>query len=61
MSDETTTAINIGMPPYEDAGTAPFIYFDMAPAYGVLAGAFQIEFASRILIPLADGGVQGGL
>ena len=28
-------------PPYIDPDTAPFIYIDLAPMFGVLAGAIQ--------------------
>ena len=41
-----------------DAATAPFVYFDLAPTYGVLGGAVQIELASRIMIQNPDGGVD---
>ena len=41
-----------------DSDTAPFIYFDTAGAYGVTAGAVQIELVARILVPLGDGGVS---
>ena len=45
-------------PPFRDSGTAPFIYFEAAPTYGTLAGAIQIELASRVLVPREDGGVD---
>jgi hypothetical protein len=44
-------------PPYEDSGTAPFVYFDIIPAQGVMNGAIQIELASRILVPGAGTSV----
>jgi hypothetical protein len=50
--------INPTSPPYVDGGTAEFIYFDFAPAFGVLAGAVQIELAARTLVPVPDGGVD---
>jgi len=33
---------------YENVDTAPFVYFDIAPAHGIMGGAIQIELASRI-------------
>lgn len=45
-------------PIYVDLNAVPFIYFDMAPAHGILAGAIQVELAARILNPLAEGGVE---
>jgi hypothetical protein len=45
-------------PPFRDSSTAQFVYFDFAPAFGVLAGAIQIELASRVLVPREDGGVE---
>jgi len=46
--------------PYRDPETAPFVYFDVAPTYGVYSGAIQIELASHILTPTAHGGVRTG-
>jgi hypothetical protein len=58
MTDAPNPPISAQTPPYEDSGTAPFIYFDIAPIFGVMAGAIQIELASRILIPNSSGGVK---
>jgi hypothetical protein len=35
---------------------APFIYFDAAPAFGVSAGAVQIELAAFTIIPIFGDG-----
>jgi len=43
---------------YMDNNSAPLIYFDIAPAHGILAGAIQVELAARTLNPLADGSVD---
>jgi hypothetical protein len=43
---------------YKDVSTAPFVYFDKIAAHGFMNEAIQIELASRILIPLTDGGVE---
>ena len=43
---------------YVDNNLAPVISFDIAPAHGVLAGAVQVELASRTLNPLSDGSVE---
>lgn len=56
MSDpETKPADTIT---YLDLPTAPIVYFDIAPAHGVMAGAIEIELAARTLNPLADGSVE---
>jgi hypothetical protein len=39
-----------------NAGTAPFIYCDGVPAFGVGAGGnIEIELAARVLVPKGDG------
>src|ERR1700682_5511131 len=43
---------------YENIDTAPFVYFDMSPAHGIMGGAIQIELASRILNAMPDGSVE---
>jgi hypothetical protein len=43
---------------YLDVTSAPIVYFDIAPAHGVMAGAIEIELAARTLNPLADGSVE---
>jgi hypothetical protein len=55
-SPETTESADV--PAYDDVGTAPYIAFDRVAAHGVFNGTVQIELASRILIPLADGRVE---
>lgn len=45
-------------PGFRDNYAAPFVYFDATATHGVLNGVIQIELVSRILLPLADGGVQ---
>ena len=44
-------------PEYVAVPTAPIIYFDFVPTYGVLGGVVQIELAARTLQPLQDGNV----
>ena len=46
------------VPAYENVSTAPYVYFDRVAAHGVMNGSIQMELASRILIPLPDGGVE---
>jgi hypothetical protein len=41
-------------PVLKHSHTAPFIYFDVAPTYGVMAGAIEIELVARILIPSTE-------
>lgn len=43
------------IPPFK-ATDAPFIYFDSAPAYGVMGGAIEVELLARTLIPNLSGG-----
>ncbi len=43
---------------YESVDTAPFVYFDISPAHGIMGGAIQIELASRILNADPDGSVE---
>ena len=41
---------------YEDAGpSAPVVYFDIVGAYGTINSAFEVELATRILVPKSDG------
>jgi hypothetical protein len=42
-------------PTFKHPDSVPFIYFDIAPNFGVLAGAVEIELAARTLIPAPDG------
>jgi len=58
VTDPTDRASRTNFPPYEDLAAAPFIYFDIVPAHGTMAGAVQIELASRILIPHPGGTVE---
>jgi hypothetical protein len=44
---------------YQDTGgLAPMIYFDIVGAYGTMHGAVEIELATRILVPRADGSTE---
>ncbi|WP_322515232.1 hypothetical protein SR870_19875 [Rhodopseudomonas palustris] len=43
---------------YVDIPTAPHVYFDIAPAHGVIANNVEVELATRTLNPLADGSVE---
>jgi len=43
---------------YENVDTAPFVYFDISPAHGIIGGAIQIELAARILNAVSDGSVE---
>jgi hypothetical protein len=47
-----------GVPAFDNRNDVPTVYFDMAPAHGVMAGAVQIELAARVLIPHADDSVE---
>jgi hypothetical protein len=58
MADQET----IRPPPdliYEDTGSAaPFVYFDIIGAYGTMHGAVEVELATRILVPKANGSTE---
>jgi hypothetical protein len=43
---------------YVPVPTAPIIYFDFVPTYGVLSGAIQVELAARTMAPLENGRVS---
>jgi hypothetical protein len=58
MSNPADPTMTTSPPPYEDRGSAPFIYTDGSAAFGVMNGAIQIELASRVLIPRMDGGLD---
>jgi len=45
-------------PTYDNRNDVPNIYFDIAPAYGVMSGIVQIELGARILVPHADDTVD---
>jgi hypothetical protein len=50
MANPSKTTI----PPFKNREDAPIIYFDLAPAFGVMAGAVQIELSARTLTPVPD-------
>ena len=44
---------------YQDTGAAaPVVYFDIVGAYGTMNGSIEIELATRILVPKADGATE---
>ncbi|PZA11196.1 hypothetical protein DNX69_17990 [Rhodopseudomonas palustris] len=55
MSEPTDKSVDIT---YLDIPTAPHLYFDIAPAHGVIANGVEVELAARTLNPLADGSVE---
>ena len=46
------------VPSFDNRNDVPTIYFDIAPAYGVMSGTVQIELGQRILIPQTDDSVD---
>jgi hypothetical protein len=38
-------------PVFKDNPNAPFIYFNIAQSFGVIAGAIEVELVARSLIP----------
>lgn len=45
-------------PTFENSNDVPTIYFDIAPAYGVMSGIVQVELGARILVPHQDDSVD---
>ncbi|MGQ0685624.1 hypothetical protein [Bradyrhizobium sp.] len=46
------------VPAFEDRNDVPTVYFDIAPAYGVMSGIVQVELGARILVPHQDDTVD---
>ena len=46
------------VPTFENRTDVPTIYFDIAPAYGVMSGIVQVELGARILVPHHDDSVD---
>lgn len=44
-------------PLMKNAATAPLVYFDNVPVFGVFAGNIEVELATRLLMPKPNGGV----
>lgn len=55
MSDPLTTESPADIIYEDTGGAAPLVYFDIVGAYGIMHGAIEIELATRILVPKADG------
>ncbi len=49
------------VPLLKNAAAAPVIYFDGSPVHGAMAGHIEVELATRILMPKADGGVSADM
>jgi hypothetical protein len=47
-----------GAPSFDNRNDVPIIYFDIAPAYGVMSGIVQIELGARVLVPHQDDSVD---
>jgi hypothetical protein len=45
-------------PTFENRNDVPMIYFDIAPAYGVMGGIVQVELGARVLVPHQDDSVD---
>lgn len=44
-------------PLMKNAATAPLVYFDNVPVFGVFAGNLEVDLATRLLMPKPNGGV----
>jgi hypothetical protein len=51
MPDQTASGTSEPVP-YEDNPNTPITYFDICGANGLMAGAVQIELATRVLVPI---------
>lgn len=51
MPDSADTVL----PPSTDLSHGPFVYFDIVPTFGTLAGVIQVELAARIIHAAPDG------
>ena len=58
MADPTNAPISAAFPPFDNASSAPFIYFDIVPTPGIFNGTIQIELFSRLLAPNPDRTVE---
>ena len=58
MADPTDRPDKSPVPVYDNANDVPTVYFDIAPAYGVMSGIVQIELGARVLIPHGDDSVD---
>jgi hypothetical protein len=59
LTDEAAhPSLDIGGMPLSESGSAnaPFIYFETAPAFGLLNGIARISLEATRTMPLADGG-----
>lgn len=57
MADPTKRG-DQGMPEFSRPESVPFIYFDVAGAHGIMAGAVQVEMFARTLVPVENGGTR---
>lgn len=46
-------------PLLKNASSAPMVYFDNVPVFGVFAGNVEIELSARVLMPKPNGNVVG--
>ena len=46
------------VPSFGNRNDVPTVYFDIAPAYGVMSGIVQVELGARALIPHHDDSVD---
>jgi len=61
MADDSETSPPLetkGGIAYVESSAAPFIFFDGVSCHGVMHGVIEIELATRLLAPTADGGVD---
>jgi hypothetical protein len=48
-------------PMLKNTATAPILYFDGVPTYGIFAGNLEIDLAARVLVPKSDGNIGGDM
>ena len=47
------------MPKIKNVATAPMVYFDAIPTFGVMGEVVEIDLAARVLVAYAEGDVRG--
>lgn len=61
MAINGKSASSAPAPLLKNAAAAPIVYFDNVPVFGTFAGNLEIELATRLLMPKADGSVMADM
>lgn len=52
MSNPESATSAPDLPGYVESHSVPFVYFDVAPAHGIMNGAIQVELFARTMHPM---------